>query len=127
MSSQPESKLSREIMDALRARGIFCFKVHGGPTMMAGLPDIIACVPTLVGSHPIGYPESGYVGRFIGFETKTPTGGDPSPVQKHVHGKITSACGQVFVPRSVEDAVAALIAVGWRDFRTTGDRGSTDI
>ena len=40
--SQPEAKLSREIMKTLRLKGYFVFKVHGSEYMMAGLPDIIA-------------------------------------------------------------------------------------
>jgi hypothetical protein len=110
--AQAESKLSRAIMTALRNRGIFCFKVHGGPTMMVGLPDIIACVP--ITAWEDGEPPGPAIGIFIGFETKTPTGGDPEPVQRRVHDKIRAACGQVFVPRSVQDAVDALETVGWR-------------
>lgn len=87
--TQKESKLSRKIMNELTKRGAFCFKVHGGPWMMAGLPDIIACVD----------------GRFIGLETKLPSGGDPSMIQAFVHTKIADAGGQVFVVRSVEQAV----------------------
>lgn len=104
--SQPESKLSRAIMAELRSRGVFCFKVHGGPTMMAGLPDIIACVPVDLGDHmaPVGW--------FVGFETKTPTGGDPTPIQQHVHSRISEAYGRVFVVRSVQDAVEALDRLG---------------
>lgn len=63
--AQRESKLSRKIITAIEARGGFAFKVHGGPHMMAGLPDIIACVD----------------GRFYGFETKMPDGGNASPIQ----------------------------------------------
>jgi hypothetical protein len=119
--AQPESKLSRAIMSALRARGVWCFKVHGGPFTMAGVPDIIACVPvemTTV-SDPIeggGLVNLGWrptVGIFVGFETKTPTGGDPSPIQQRQHDKIRQACGHVYVPRSVQDAVDALEALGW--------------
>ena len=102
--AQPESKLSRAIMAALRNRGIWCFKVHGGPMTMAGVPDIIACVPV---RSPVA------VGIFVGFETKTPTGGNPSPIQHHQHDKIRAACGHVFVPRSVEDAIAAIKQLGW--------------
>lgn len=116
MGTQPESKLSREIMAALRARGIWCFKVHGGPFTMAGVPDIIACVPVSFDDV-----EGQEVGRFVGFETKTPTGGDPSPVQARVHEKIRAACGQVFVPRSVQDAVKAIESIGWH--RSTTDAG----
>lgn len=108
--AQPESRLSRAIMAALRARGIFCFKVHGGPMTMAGLPDIIACVPACVCGRVScdRHKNLPRVGLFVGFETKTPTGGDPSLVQAHVHNKIRTGCGHVFVPRSVQDAVDAL-------------------
>lgn len=109
MGTQPESKLSRAIMTALRNRGIWCFKVHGGPMTTAGTPDIIACVPVqphLFMDQPIGI--------FVGFETKTPTGGDPSPIQARQHGLIRAACGHVFVPRTVQDAVDAIESLGWR-------------
>lgn len=121
--AQPESKLSRAIMAALRNRGVWCLKIHGGPTMMAGTPDILACVPVEVGvALPDGIgliAEDRMFGLFIGFETKTPTGGDPSPIQRLRHEQIRSACGQVFVPRSVEDAIAALESVGWTRPPTT--------
>jgi hypothetical protein len=107
--AQAESRLSRDIMAVLRARGIFCFKVHGGPTMMAGLPDIVACVPVEVWTteaYEAATPERH--GWFVGFETKTPTGGDPSAIQQHIHTKIGDAHGQVFVVRSVQDAVDAV-------------------
>lgn len=88
--SQPESRLSRKIMSALRAEGIFCFKVHGGPTMMAGLPDIIACVN----------------GRFVGLESKMPGEEDNvSVVQRHVHSLILKASGEVYVVTSVDQAL----------------------
>jgi hypothetical protein len=110
--AQPESKLSREILSALRARGIFAFKVHGGPMMMAGLPDIIACVPATINeaiADGIGLAcEDRPLGLFVGFETKTPTGGDPSAIQHRVHKLIEDASGKVFVVRSVQDAVDAL-------------------
>ena len=76
-------------MQALEKRGAFCFKVHGGPWMMAGLPDIIVCVD----------------GQYVGLETKLPTGGDPSAIQQLVHQKIINAGGRVGVVRSVEQAV----------------------
>lgn len=77
--------------------------------MMAGLPDIIACVPVWTNPSEGDSPE----GLFIGFETKTPSGGDPSPIQHRVHENIRRAYGQVFVPRSVQDALDALQLVGW--------------
>lgn len=120
--SQPESRLSRAIMAMLRARGIYCVKIHGGPTMAAGTPDILACVPI----RPEG-PHSDPIGVFVGFETKMPDGGNPTPVQDHQHNKIRSACGQVFVPRSVQDAVEAIESLGYTDPRPNGGRASTAI
>jgi hypothetical protein len=108
--SQGESKLSRDIMAALRANGVFCFKIHGGPTMMAGLPDIIACVPTRVDiavADGIGLASStDIVGRFVGFETKMPTG-VVSPIQHRIHERIHDAAGIVFVVHSVAEAMDA--------------------
>jgi hypothetical protein len=122
--SQGESRLSRAIMAALRARGVWCMKIHGGPTMMAGAPDIIACVPVTISTEFQGIEiVTDPVGVFVGFETKTPEGGDPTPIQAHVHTKIQAAYGQVFVPRSVQDAVHALETLGWvHPSRYTNDR-----
>jgi hypothetical protein len=103
--SQPESKLSRDIMNALRARGVFCFKIHGGPTMMSGLPDIVACVPII--------QDDGFArGMFVGLETKMP-GNRPSVRQDVVHQQIRNAFGVVAVVRSVSDALQALESAGW--------------
>lgn len=88
--AQRESRLSRKIITELESRGIFAFKIHGGPHMMAGLPDIIACVD----------------GKFVGLETKLPDGGNASPIQQFVHQKIQKAGGTAVVVRSVAEAVA---------------------
>ena len=91
--SQAESKLSRNIMSALRLHEWFCFKVHGSETMMGGLPDIIVC--------PRGY--------FIGLETKMPgKRHEVSKRQAFVHDQIEASGGRVFVVCSVEEAVAVV-------------------
>jgi len=91
--SQGESKLSRKIMDALRIKGYFCFKVHGSEYMMAGLPDIIVCAN----------------GLFIGLETKLPsTRGDVSPRQAYVHSLIENAGGVAHVVCSPPEALAVV-------------------
>ena len=88
--SQPESKLSRKIMTALRAEGWFCFKVHGSEFMMAGLPDIIVCAE----------------GYFIGVETKLPSArNNVSPRQHYVHAQIENAQGMAIVVCSPAEAV----------------------
>lgn len=92
--AQPEARLSRQIMAALKARGAFVFKVWGSAQMMAGLPDIIGC----------------YRGRFIAVETKMP-GEHPSVVQRHIHAKIIRAGGRVVVAHSVAEALEVLAGV----------------
>lgn len=88
---QPESRLSHSIIEAIQKRGWFAFKVHGGAMMMAGLPDIIACVN----------------GQFLGIETKLPKhegGGNPTRRQVFVHDAIRRAHGVAVVCRSIADA-----------------------
>lgn len=90
MGQQRESQLSRKIMQALRAEGYFCFKVHGGPQMTAGLPDIIVCAE----------------GLFIGLETKLPeTRNNVSPRQQFVHDQIAASGGVVKVVCSAREAL----------------------
>lgn len=91
--TQPESKLSRKIMDALRLEGHFVFKVHGSEYMMAGLPDIIVCAK----------------GLYIGLETKMPaTRNNVSTIQKYRHDQIREAGGAAFVVCSVQEALDAV-------------------
>lgn len=83
-------------MKNLRANGIFCFKVHGGPHMMAGLPDIIACVE----------------GRFVGMETKVPENANgATEIQKYRHAEIERSGGKARVVLSVEGALAFVAEV----------------
>lgn len=91
--SQPEAKLSRRIMDAIRGEGYFCFKVHGSEHMMAGLPDIIVCAD----------------GQFLGLETKLPTTrNNVSPRQAYVHSLIQNAGGVAIVVCSPQEALEAI-------------------
>lgn len=91
--SQPESKLSRKIMDVLRSEGYFVFKVHGSEYMMAGLPDLVVCAE----------------GRFIGLETKLPTArANVSPRQSYVHALIENAGGVATVVCSPQEALDAI-------------------
>ncbi len=104
--AQAESRLSRQILSELRSRGIFANKNHGGPTMMAGLPDITACVE----------------GLYVGLEVKHPhTRNDLSPRQLYVHDKIREAGGFVAVVCSVAEAVDVVNA-RVREVKSMGDR-----
>lgn len=100
---QRESRISQEIAKVLRLNGVFVFKIHGGPTMMAGLPDLIACVD----------------GKFVGFETKVPEKRtNVSPVQQLVHGKIRKAGGLVYVVCGPQEAMAKVTEI--REGKTQG-------
>lgn len=90
--AQPESRLSRRIAGAVRERGGFVYKIHGGPTMMAGLPDLAIC----------------YRGRHIALETKMPEGKGPSPAQRLRIRQIRKAGGLSYVVRSVKAAMRVL-------------------
>ncbi len=91
--SQRESKKSREIMDELRGHGWFCFKVHGGAMMMAGLPDIIVCAE----------------GLFIGIETKHgETREGTSKTQDLRRDQIRAAGGVYHVATTPAEAVAVV-------------------
>lgn len=93
MGTQPESKLSRRIQDAIRAEGWFCFKVHGSEFTMAGLPDIIVCAR----------------GLFVGVETKVPgKEKNTSARQDYVHNKIRQAEGVAVVVTSPAQAIQAI-------------------
>lgn len=92
--AQPEARLQRDIQKHLKleyGHDIFVFKIHGGPMMMAGLPDLIGCIR----------------GRFFGIEVKMPESiNDVSVIQRHVHARIRQAGGAVTVSSSVADALA---------------------
>lgn len=86
---QPEAKIGRKIRAYLEENGAFVFKIHGGPQMMAGLPDLICCLPA---------------GRFAGIEVKQP-GQKPSARQEFVHRMIRRSGGEVVVATCVEDVM----------------------
>jgi hypothetical protein len=113
MGRQPESKLSRAIIAAIRANGGYAVKFHGGPMTEAGTPDILACIPVDVWTDDLGQTGHEVIGRFVGIETKMPLGGDPTPIQVRRHDQIRHAFGHIIVPRSVSEALEALDALGW--------------
>lgn len=97
--AQPEARLQREIQKALkREHGdrILVFKIHGGPLMMAGLPDLVGCIR----------------GRFFGIEVKMPgCEGNVTDRQAYVHDRVTRAGGSVRVSSSVADALAFVAGI----------------
>lgn len=105
MSNQPESRLSRQIINACTAHGAFVYKVVGGPRTMRGLPDITGV----------------YKRRSIWFEVKMP-GNSTTVAQDLVHERIRQAGGLVRVVYSVQEALALLNRI---DHATNRVRGST--
>jgi Holliday junction resolvase len=91
--AQRESRKSRKIMDALRAEGWFCFKVHGGALMMSGLPDVIVCAD----------------GLFIGLETKHDETREGTSVTQDLRRDQIRAAGGVYqVATTPAEAVAVV-------------------
>lgn len=104
MTTQGESRISREIITALRKEGAFAFKVHGGPMMAVGLPDIIACVD----------------GRFVAFETKRPEKRkNQSVAQKRIEGLIRQAGGISQVVCGVQEALSIVAELRLASQKTT--------
>lgn len=98
--SQRESKLSRDIMKALREHGAYCWKNHGSEFSVAGLPDITGC----------------YNGMFFAFETKVPEKRSNTSVkQDREIEKIQAARGLAAVVCTPEEAVEKML-VGWAKF-----------
>lgn len=81
MGNQPEGKVSKKIIDAVNARGAYCWKVHGNEFTPAGTPDIVGP----------------YRGFFVAFETKMP-GNTLSPIQEYRIGKLREAGAFVVAP-----------------------------
>ncbi len=88
--AQRESRKSRKIMEALRAEGWFCFKVHGTALVMSGLPDVICCAE----------------GLFIGIETKHEETREGTSVTQDLRRDQIRAAGGVYrVATTPEEAV----------------------
>lgn len=106
---QPEAKVGHKIREYLTSRGAFVFKVHGSGMMMAGLPDLIACIE----------------GRFVGIEVKMP-GNKPSARQLYVHRMIRNAGGEVIVAYGVDD-VKHLVPATPGNTRSDTAEGATGV
>lgn len=86
-----ESDLVSAIMTLLRTNGFYCIKLHGGPYMQPGLPDILA----------IRY------GRAFFFEVKLP-GRKPTRIQEHVMKELREHGAPAVVVTSVDEVQEVL-------------------
>jgi len=87
-----ESKVTKAIMAYLKGRGVWCFKVAGGPMQQRGVPDIICC----------------WGGSFVALEVKRPELGRLTDLQALTIERIRAAGGVAEVVTSVEEAVAVI-------------------
>jgi Holliday junction resolvase len=81
-----ESAITRRILAALQAAGVYAVKLHGGPYQEAGLPDILCCID----------------GKLVCFEVKT-AAGKTTKVQDAMHTRLRRAGAAVAVVRSLPD------------------------
>lgn len=88
-----ESSITRSILQALKRRGGFWFKVHGHPGQLRGLPDILGV----------------YKGKFVALEVKTPERRkELTELQHHVLQKISEAGGVASVVTSAREALEVI-------------------
>jgi len=87
-----ESKVTKAIMAHLKKRGIWCFKVAGGPMQQRGVPDIICSVN----------------GAFVALEVKRPELGRLTDLQALTIERIREAGGVAEVVTSVEEAASVI-------------------
>jgi len=74
MYKELESKLQRRCQQIIKDNGAFVFKTHGDMFSKAGMPDLVACVPTKIETLKKmiddGWFKNGCVGIFMGLEIK---------------------------------------------------------
>lgn len=92
-----ESKVTKAIMAYLKGRGIWCFKVAGGPMQQRGVPDIICSVNS----------------AFVALEVKRPGLGRLTDLQALTIERIRESGGVAEVVTSVEEAAAVIEEVDW--------------
>jgi len=97
-----EADVAAGVLDYLRLRGIWYFRVRGALGQRRGLPDIVAIVG----------------GRFIGIEVKRP-GGRLGPHQRRELLAIVAAGGLALVAEDVAQVITALERLSLAD----GGRG----
>lgn len=91
---QPEARLSKKILKALKANGGYWVKVHGSAMQTTGLPDIIGC----------------YEGWFVGFEVKLPGRESTLSLRQSVNlRRIEHSGGVPHVVTSPEDALEVVL------------------
>ena len=90
MSATPEGKVKTAIVKWLKARNIWYFMPVSNGMGRHGIPDIIACKPTVITQDMVGQR----VGLFVGIECKAPGKlGTVTPLQERELKAIEAAGG----------------------------------
>jgi len=105
-----ESKVTKAIMTHLKKRGVWCFKVAGGPMQQRGVPDIICCAN----------------GAFVALEVKRPGLGRLTDLQALTIEHIRDAGGVAEVVTSVEEAAAVIEEVEGFVLQRISDEAASD-
>jgi hypothetical protein len=104
--SETHTALLKTCEDYLRLHGAWTFRVHGHLGQRVGVPDLLACLPTIGGFWHVGR-----VGHLIAVEVKT--GKSTLSQVQHAEKEALSAVYAVYVEcRRLEDLEAALLAAG---------------
>jgi len=82
-----ESNVQKDGIDYLHSIGAWTVKVIRANK--SGVPDVLACVPTVITQDMVGKT----IGVFVAPEFKHPNGGDTSPLQKRNIKQINKAGG----------------------------------
>jgi hypothetical protein len=106
-----ETKVTKSIMAYLKKRGVWCFKVAGGPMQQRGVPDIICCVN----------------GAFVALEVKRPELGRLTDLQALTIERIRDAGGVAEVVTSVEEAAAMIEGVDVLELQRLLDQAPADV
>lgn len=104
-----ETQIVRSILQALQAKGVWCWRANSGTQVLAAskvharrvLRGAPAGTPDIIGVYPPGS------GQLFGLEVKTETG-RVLATQQRWHEKATAQGVRVAVVRSIRDALGAL-------------------
>jgi len=105
-----ESKITKSIMAYLKKRGVWFFKVAGGPMQQRGVPDLVCCVD----------------GLFVAMEVKRPGVGRLTDLQALTIERIRDAGGVAEVVTSVDEAAAVIEEVDRLDLQRLCDAADAD-
>ena len=74
MSKKEETGIQEDCQKVFKDRDCFVYKTHGDIYVRAGIPDLVACVPTTIEDLlNAGYAKDQEIGLFVGVEVKTPS------------------------------------------------------